>query len=162
MINDHFPKVPGNFNTSNSEIEYFKTHCGNLSEFKLKKVSEETILKIIKGLKSNAVGVDGISLDMLLLMMPHILPVLTSIINTSIDTGQFPTIWQHAMVRPLPKNNNPATLNDLRSISVLPCASKILEKVVGDQVRGYLEENDILPVVQSGFRKQPGVPFGSP
>lgn len=45
---------------------------------------------------------------------------------------------------------------DLRSVSILPCLSKVLKRVVYTQVRKYLEDNIILPDKQSGFRKGRG------
>lgn len=44
-------------------------------------------------------------------------------------------------------------MKDLRPISILPCASKILEKAVCHQLTDFLETNEILPELQSGFRK---------
>jgi hypothetical protein len=44
-------------------------------------------------------------------------------------------------------------MGDLRPISLIPCLSKVLEKVVCDQLTEYLEDNNILPERQSGFRK---------
>ncbi|CAG4980526.1 unnamed protein product [Colias eurytheme] len=69
-------------------------------------------------------------------------------------TCTFPSTWRKALIKPLPKTNNPNCLKDLRPISILPCLSKILEKVVCEQVRRYLDLNDMLPTRQSGFRKQ--------
>lgn len=42
------------------------------------------------------------------------------------------------------------SINDL---NLLPCLSKILEKIVCEQLTKYLETNNILPPHQSGFRK---------
>lgn len=47
-------------------------------------------------------------------------------------------------------------MKDLRPISLLPCLSKVLEKVVCSQVSEYLERYNILPEFQSGFRKSRG------
>lgn len=90
---------------------------------------------------------------MLLLTLPHSLEALTAIVNASISTSTFPDKWKVAIVRPLPKCSNPADIKDLRPISILPCVSKIMEKVVSYQLAEFLEVNKILPEVQSGFRK---------
>lgn len=123
------------------------------STFTLNTIGSEEVVKIIKKLKTNAEGHDGITLDMLLSTLPESLAVLTRIVNRSIETSTFPDGWKIAVVRPLPKNNNPQVINDLRPISILPCISKIVEKVVCQQLTVYLESNKILPDVQSGFRK---------
>ena len=58
------------------------------------------------------------------------------------------------MIRPIPKKNNPTSLTDLHPISILPFLSKILEKNIYSQTISYLDNFNILPKNQSGFRKQ--------
>ncbi|PZC76278.1 hypothetical protein B5X24_HaOG204833 [Helicoverpa armigera] len=77
-------------------------------------------------------------------------------VNTSIQTNTFPDAWKCAAVRPLPKISDPNSFKDLRPISILPCLSKVLERVVYNQTLNYLEDNNILPDLQSGFRKGRG------
>lgn len=57
------------------------------------------------------------------------------------------------MIKPIPKNKQPSTVNDLRPISLLPCLSKVLEGVVSLQLNKFIEDQGVLPVLQSGFRK---------
>lgn len=104
-------------------------------------------------LKSNSEGYDHITLKMLLLTIPSSIDIITSLINYSISSCTFPDVWKTAIVRPIPKNNTPNELKDLRPISILPCMSKIMEKVVCQQMTSYLENNKILPALQSGFRR---------
>lgn len=153
MINCHFLNVPGEDSVSISLLTYFEHHRYSSDTFALSPVSESTILKIVQGFKSNAQGIDGISLDMVVMTFPQSLPVITAIINESIASGTFPDCWKLAVIKPIPKKSNPASVNDLRPISLLPCLSKILEKVVCIQLIKYLEEHNILPQLQSGFRR---------
>lgn len=44
-----------------------------------------------------------------------------------------------------------AGLNCYRTISILPCLSKVMEKLVNKQLTGYLTAHNILSDVQSGF-----------
>ncbi|KAL0832519.1 hypothetical protein ABMA28_000732 [Loxostege sticticalis] len=78
---------------------------------------------------------------------------ITAMVNRSISECTFPELWKVAVVKPLPKTSQPTTVHELRPISILPCLSKILERIVCDQLTKYLEEQDILPHYQSGFRK---------
>ena len=50
------------------------------------------------------------------------------------------------------KGGNPKEPSYYRPISLLPCFGKILEKVVGNQLNDYLEENDLLSWKQYGSR----------
>lgn len=153
VINCHFLQVPGAYYASLHTINAFEqsTFCASSLKFTL--VDEESILKIIRALQSNAIGSDGVSLTMLKSTLPYTLKAITSIINNSLLSGTYPSAWQEAIIKPLPKKGNVNSVKDLRPISILPCLSKVLEKVVHAQVSKYIEINNILPVYQSGFRK---------
>lgn len=153
-INAHFLNVPGKSDVHLSQMTYFEFFHHNIGNiFSISTISPDSIYKILRNLKSNAEGCDNITLKMLFLTLPNSIQAITSLVNTSINTCTFPDIWKMAKVVPLPKKNNPVELKDLRPISILPCLSKIMEKVVCQQLTTYLEINKILPEVQSGFRR---------
>ncbi|XP_063837210.1 uncharacterized protein LOC135086410 [Ostrinia nubilalis] len=155
-INDHFLNIPGRDSVELSQLTYYEFHKATADTFSLQPVSCDKVAKVLLSMKSNARGVDNISLDMIFLTLPHTLPHITFIINQSITTSTFPDVWKIAKVVPLPKNNNPQQFKDLRPISLLPCLSKVLEKIVHEQVTKYLEDTNILPSLQSGFRRGHG------
>lgn len=152
LLNDHFLNVPGRNTAPLSNLTYFEFQRYCSETFDFSEVTETQVSKIIKTLTSNATGADGVNLDMLLLTLPNSLETLTKIINTSFKTNLFPDMWQHALVKPIPKKSNPSEPKDLRPISILPNTSKILEKIACDQLKHFLEVKNILPVTQSGFR----------
>lgn len=145
--------IPGSNYVSPSTIDYYDMHKYGSAIFTLVTVDELEVLKTVRSLKSNAMGIDGISLDMLLLTLPTTLAYITTVINKSITSNTFPTLWQTALVRPIPKKDNVSEFKDLRPISILPCISKILERIVCNQLTVFLEAHNILPTRQSGFRK---------
>ncbi|KAL0831856.1 hypothetical protein ABMA28_001386 [Loxostege sticticalis] len=154
LINTHFLNVPGENKVTISQLTFYEHHRHEKSgSFSLHTVNEDLVLKTIRDLRSNAQGDDGLSLDMLLLTLPYSLGAITAIINRSILDGVFPENWKVAIVRPFPKTSQPSTVRELRPISILPCLSKILERIVCSQLTNYLEVQDILPHYQSGFRK---------
>ncbi|CAG4958542.1 unnamed protein product [Colias eurytheme] len=155
-LNDDFLKVPGNSQPALSCLTYFEFHRHGDASFTLKPVTENTVLKALQALKSQAVGVDDISLDMLNLTASKTLPAITHIINSSFKTNTFPELWKRALVQPIAKKENPATSKDLRPISILPCLSKVIERIVHGQLTQYLEQNGLLSDLQSGFRKGRG------
>lgn len=122
---------------------------GNVLQFRL--VDEVDILPYLCGLNGNSVGADDISPKMLKLCLPYILQPIVNIVNFSLETGQFPSLWKMSLVTPLPKKEDP-TLNDLRPISILPTLSKVLERIVRVQLTEFIEQNNLLPDYQSGFR----------
>lgn len=121
-------------------------------DFDFKEVSTEEIDYIIRNLKSNAIGSDNINLRMLNLVFPHLSIYFTYIINKCLANGIFPDVWKKANVLPIPKNNNPTELSHFRPISILPTLSKVLERIVADQLNKYLSSKNIIPFIQSGFR----------
>lgn len=152
-INEAFLDVPGNCWADVSQLAYFEHNRFSKSTFSLRTVDQTSVLQIINSLESNAQGRDGINLDMLALTLPSSLQAITGIINQSIITCTFPELWKCAIIKPIPKISNPETYKDLRPISILPVLSKVLERVVHTQIIEYLETNNILPDLQSGFRK---------
>lgn len=153
-INKHFLDVPGAAVAPYSYLTSFANSRYGNAMLKLETVNESTVAKYIIAVKTKAKGIDHINMDMLLLTLPRTLKVITAIINKSIETSTYPSLWKMALVRPIPKKPNPVDLKDLRPISILPCLSKILEKVVHAQVMHYCETQYILPLYQSGFRKR--------
>ncbi len=71
-----------------------------------------------------------------------IIPFLTIILNTSIVTGVFP----------VHKGGDTSDTSSYRPISLLPIFSKILEKIVANQLVKYLESHKQLSKHQHGFR----------
>ena len=77
---------------------------------------------------------------------------LTTIINQSLSTGVFPVIYKHAYVCTLPKPGDPTLASTYRPVSLLPVASKVLEKIVQQQFVQYFAsfpEVEALPTVRS-------------
>lgn len=153
-VNEAFLDIPGGDGASISDLTYFEYHRHGSATFTLTTVHEHEVAKHILSIKSNATGVDSINMDMIIMTLPRTLSVITAIINKSIQSSTYPSLWKIAIIRPIPKNNHPASVKDLRPISILPYLSKILERVVHGQLIRYCEANGVLPLFQSGFRKQ--------
>ena len=115
--------------------------------FQLSRVKEEDVLKVILGLKnSSATGVDFIDTRTVKLAAKQIAPALTHIINLSISTSTFPSLWKFAKVVPLLKSLTADKLmpKNYRPVALLPILSKVLEKIVFSQFVKYLEENNLI------------------
>ena len=61
--------------------------------------------------------------------------------------------WKTAKVIPLYKKGQRNLPGNYRPISVLPAISKILERILCDQLYSYLTKYELLSNFQSGFRK---------
>ena len=82
------------------------------------------------------------------------LPSFTSVINDSILTGSFPSVFKSAVFRPLLKTPTLDTENvtNYRPVSNLPFLSKIAEKIVLLLLSQHLESNHLLYSLQSACR----------
>ena len=94
----------------------------------------------------NSVGLDGISSSILKLSAEEITPSLTYLINRAILEHRVPTQWKKAKIIPLHKNGNKDLPNNYRPISLLPVVSKILERVVQNQLSIYLQRCNLLAI----------------
>ena len=153
-INKYFLSVFQKTNDCRDRIYYYSNNKYKPDlNFSFNMESPDSILKYVNSIKSNAAGNDELTLFMIKLVLPILLLHVTHIVNCCLESGYFPTIWKESIVCPVPKVNNPSTINELRPISLLPVFSKILERAVHTQVTNYLKINNLFPVHQSGFRE---------
>ena len=64
------------------------------------------------------------------------------------------TQWKEAVVVPILKKGDVTDMKNYRPISCLPAASKVLEKVVCEQLTRFAETHKMLPNNRHGFRAQ--------
>ena len=140
-------------NTSqNSSYKHYLTEHFPCT-FTFKNVTEEDIVNIFNDLHSKkSSGHDSISAKLLKQLQPTLIKSLVIIINQC--SGIFPDQLKLAKVIPVFKKGNKKLLENYRPISILPSISKIFEKVVFNQLTGYLESNNLLHPNQYGFRKK--------
>lgn len=150
--NDYFVNALPATTVSQVTLNNYKNNSLFDSTFKFQEVNELTVLNIINGIKKNAIGTDGLNIKMIKLCSPHIVPFLVHIINFCLTQNVFPNAWKSAVITAVPKKSNPVEFRDLRAISILPVFSKIIEKIIEEQLRRYLIEKKVLPPIQSGFR----------
>ena len=79
---------------------------------------------------------------------------LTYIINRAMTYSTVPGKLKTAKVLPLFKSGPKTSMDNYRPISILPTISKILERVICDQLSGYLEINDLITSSQFGFKRR--------
>ena len=121
--------------------------------FQLKAVHPETVEKILSGLKnSKSCGLDTIDTFTLKLAGPYILPALTHLVNLSITSQTFPTVWKTAKIIPRYKKEDPLSPPNYRPVAILPILSKILEKSIFLQIIEYMDTNQLIHPNHHGFR----------
>ena len=83
-----------------------------------------------------------------------LLPILTNMVNMSLQSAFFPATLKEAMIKPKLKKDNldSEAYPNFRPISNLKVLSKIIEKAVSCQLSDYLRDNDLEESFQSAYK----------
>ena len=95
---------------------------------------------------------DDASVDVVKRVSNEIFVILKYIFNISLSKGVFPDKLKIARVTPIFKKGNNTLVTNYRTISVLPCFSKLLERIMYNLLYKFLLENNILYQKQFGFQ----------
>ena len=83
-----------------------------------------------------------------------LLPVITKMINLSLNSGEFADDWKCGLINPILKKPGLDLLyKNYRPVSNLQYVSKLTEKVVFNQVYDHMVSNAIFPALQSSYRQ---------
>ena len=116
-------------------------------------LSQEEFEKAFNTLKRNkAPCFDDVHVKIIKSVYNYIKIPLKRIFENSIQTGIFPEKMKIAKITPIFKSGQEELLTNYRPISVLPCFSKILERIMYNRLYTYLTENNLLFEKQFGFR----------
>jgi len=121
----------------------------------LKCTTPNEIDKIIKSLRSkNSRGYNGITMKILKVSTPFIIPPLTYICNKSLSSGIFASRLKFSEIKPLHKKGDRTDITNFRLISLLTSFSKILKKVLCTRLYQHINQNNIFATEQYGFRNK--------
>ena len=116
-------------------------------------VHPDEVSKIITELTNSAAfGTDNIDTYIVKLLKEEMTPAITHVINLSIKTGEFPESWKVSKVIPIHKKDDILNPTNYRPISIIPIMSKIMERVVYNQLIRYLSENMLINPSQHAYR----------
>ena len=156
-LNHHFttigPKLAGKLESRSNDdsLKHINTQQNKMTFLP---IDETYLLNAIKQLKSGkALGPDKISTTLIKDAADFIWKPLAIVFNSSLKCGIFPDIWKLARVTPIFKTGSKKDTNNYRPISVISVFSRMLEKIVHDQLIEYLITNKVLTPNQSAFRK---------
>ena len=101
---------------------------------------------------NNSSSVDGVSFNIIKNCFGVHCEPLTYLFQLSLEKGVFPDDLKIAKVTPIYKAGDNSNVSNYRPISVLPCFSKILERLMYNRLYKYLKEYNILYEKQLGFQ----------
>ena len=134
----------------------YQSSMSNIPEFNhFCKLDEEQVLKLIMKTKSKSCELDPIPTTLLKSILPSILPIITCIINNSLQSLPFLRNWKTAIVTPIIKKKHGMELvkSKYRLISNLSYISKLVEKAMLDQINHHCHDHNLLPDYQSAYRE---------
>ena len=116
---------------------YLKKRDNNINSIYINPCTPIEIVKVIKELKNKtSVGIDNISNKLIKSIVDSIAKPLSII----------------AKIIPIYKSKEKSLMNNYRPISLLPCISKLIEKILFDRVTPFLNANNIISKNQFCFR----------
>ena len=149
-FNEYFtnigPSLTNSIDESNTSFKTFvKSAESKMDRFRL--VSVGKVVKLLKGLSNcKAAGLDKISDKILKVAATTIAPSLTHIFNHGLISNCFPYEWKMARLVPIHKKGPRNLTENYRPISILPAISKIIERIMYDQIYQYLSDNYGVPL----------------
>ena len=137
---------------SHPSVEKIKKAITTTEKFSFRNVKDDEMQKFIMNLDgSKATPVGNIPTDMLKQTIDVHLPIMTQIINMSIDNNCYPDDLKLAEASPVFKKKNDLAKENNRPVSVLSHVSKVFERIMYQQIEDFMK--DKLPNLLAGFRK---------
>ncbi|KAK3569504.1 hypothetical protein QTP86_032109 [Hemibagrus guttatus] len=129
-------------------------HSATPSLMQFSTVAAEEVLQMIWSCNPTTCPLDPIPSAMLQTISPDLLPFITTVISGSLTSGHVPTVFKKARVIPILKKPalDPSDISNYRPVSLLSFLSKILKRIVYNQLSDYLMQNNLHDPNQSGFK----------
>ncbi len=128
--------------------------CSSEKFQKFKLLSEKEVRKLVMDSKTTSCDLDPIPTDLLKQCIDVLLPVLTKMINISLQSGVFPEEWKLALVIPLIKKLGlDCIFPNYRPVSNLPFVGKLTERAVIEQEKNHMDLHCPLPIHSSAYRQ---------
>ena len=157
-LNRYFSNIASDLksNVTNSKTkkvftDYLNDQCNKSIFFHPTKENE--IIDIVLHMKmSKSCGFDDISSSIVKKIIYYIASPLSHIFNISLVTGKVPSKLKIGKIIPVFKKGDSHLFANYRPITLLPCFSKILERLIYNRLLSHLNNNNLLNDSQYGFR----------
>jgi hypothetical protein len=152
LFNNHFHSVFEVYGKTSSDINNLTEPTSPLLDIQTIEINEYIVKIYLKSVNINkGAGPDGIHPLFIKSCYRSLAVPITMIFKQSIKEGSVPAIWKQAWITPVPKGPTSRDIEKYRPISKLCQFSKLLEKIVTDQLAAVLRHY-IVPH-QHGFYK---------
>ena len=139
---------------TSQEKRHLNFKSNNLENYNLP-FSLQELSTAINSSHDTAAGPDEIHYQLLKHLPDGSLKLLLDIFNGIWESGNFPDSWREATVIAIPKpGKETSDANSYRPIALTSCLCKTMERMVNNRLVYFLESNNLITELQSGFRKQ--------
>ena len=134
------------------------TGCHKIMEGKrvtvsLEFVTVEKVRKLLSQLKNKkSISIDQLDNFCVKLASDYLAEPLHHVISLSIMQQKFPSCWKLTKIVPLHKKQSTLRPENYRPVAILSPLSKVLEKVVYEQIYRYFSQNKIFHPALHGYR----------
>ena len=115
-------------------------------------VEATQVYRLFQNLNENKTSLDILNKLIKIASQPLSIP-FTSIYNQSIANGIVPDVFKISRVTPIYKSGEFTDTGNYRPSATVSSLSKVLERLIYNQLYLFLEKNDIIYKYQFGFRK---------
>ena len=102
-------------------------------------LTDTEVSQLLLSHRPTTCALDPIPSSLLQAITPDILPFITSLVNSSLSSGCFPSSFKKAYITPLLKKPtlDPSTIQNYRPVSLLPFLSKTIERAASNQLSAF-------------------------
>ena len=127
---------------------------GKTCSLHLNRVSLSKVKKTLKSLSnSRSTGIDELDNYSVKLAADFIAQPVHHLVTLSIIQKKFPQTWKYSKVIPLHKKEDVLERKNYRPVAILSPISKVLEKIVYEEIYNYFTNNKLLHPNLHGYRK---------
>lgn len=129
--------------TDHPSIQRITQETENWTEtFKVRPVTQKEVLSVLKSLNTNkATGWDGTPEKVMKIGAEELSQPLTTLFNSCIQNNVWPSDWKRGDWIPVHKKDDKHSKENYRPITVLPCAGKVLEKLIASQITAAFDDH---------------------
>ncbi len=137
------------------KTEVNRQETGTIEE--REEIGKEEVIRVIgKMKKGKAAGIDGIQNEHWIYATENIVEGLTKMLDKIWKGEGLPEEWRVGLISPLHKKGNREKVENYRGITLLNTTYKIYSSILQHKLERDIEEKQLLPEVQMGFRKGRG------
>ena len=138
-----------------NKIRNIRCELGDVLPYKESEISTAASCELTVFSKSNnkCCSLDPIPTWLFKNCLPSLLPIVTNIVNQSLESIM-PSSYKEAVLTSILKkpNMDPEVLKNYRPVSNIPYVSKLIEKIVAKQLTSYVPTNNLEEAMQSAYR----------